>query len=168
MKRLLFIHGRWGYRRISYFICYYFYKNIVLVFTEFYFAFYNGFSGQIFFTDILSLFYNAIWTSWPCVFCYSFERDVDEVISLNFCSLYRAGQINYFFNLKRFWNWIICAFIHGVITFYGCTYGLKYFLSIDPLTKDHWFFSTLAFSCQIHIVTYKIFIDLKFWNWVSL
>ena len=58
LQRILFIHGRWGYRRIGYFICYYFYKNIVLVFTEFYFVFFNGFSGQIFFADILPLFYN--------------------------------------------------------------------------------------------------------------
>jgi magnesium-transporting ATPase (P-type) len=26
-------------------ICYYFYKNIVMVFTEFYFALFTGFSG---------------------------------------------------------------------------------------------------------------------------
>lgn len=32
LKNLLFVHGRWGYRRISLFICYYFYKNVILVF----------------------------------------------------------------------------------------------------------------------------------------
>lgn len=45
LLRLLLVHGRWGYRRVSLMICYYFYKNIILVLTEFYFAFYNGFSG---------------------------------------------------------------------------------------------------------------------------
>lgn len=45
LSRLLLIHGRWGYRRICYFICYYFYKNIVVVFTEIWFAIFNGFSG---------------------------------------------------------------------------------------------------------------------------
>ena len=53
LKRLLFVHGRWGYKRISLFICYYFYKNIILVFTELYFVFFNGFSGQVFFPDFL-------------------------------------------------------------------------------------------------------------------
>ena len=45
LQRLTLVHGRWGYRRIAWMVCYYFYKNIVLAFTEIYFAFYNGFSG---------------------------------------------------------------------------------------------------------------------------
>lgn len=36
---LLIVHGRWAYRRIAYFICYYFYKNVILVFCELYFVF---------------------------------------------------------------------------------------------------------------------------------
>lgn len=30
LQKLLLVHGRWGYKRVSYMICYYFYKNIVL------------------------------------------------------------------------------------------------------------------------------------------
>ena len=171
LQRLLFIHGRLGYRRISLLICYYFYKNIVLVFTEFYFVFFNGFSGQIFFADILPLFYNSFWTSWPCIFCYSLDRDVDDEISLNYTVLYKAGQINYYFNLKKFWVWIIMALIHGAINFssnmfvkYFLYKGNRFFVDSSGLTKDHWFFSTIAFTCAIHIVTYKIFIDTMNWS----
>jgi P-type E1-E2 ATPase len=45
LKVLTQIHGRYAYRRISQFICYYFYKNVILVFCELYFVFQNGFSG---------------------------------------------------------------------------------------------------------------------------
>lgn len=45
LHRLLLVHGRFGYRRVSWLICYYFYKNIVLVFTELSFAAANGYSG---------------------------------------------------------------------------------------------------------------------------
>lgn len=45
LLRLLIYQGRTGYLRVSSMICYYFYKNIVLVLTEIYFSFYNGFSG---------------------------------------------------------------------------------------------------------------------------
>jgi P-type E1-E2 ATPase len=62
--RLILLHGRWGYRRVSWVICYYFYKNIILVFTELWFATENGYSGQIYFPDLLPIMYNAIWTSW--------------------------------------------------------------------------------------------------------
>lgn len=63
LKRLILIHGRLGYRRVAWCICYYFYKNILLVFTELYFAYFNGFSGQIYFADWLPMLYNALWTS---------------------------------------------------------------------------------------------------------
>ena len=38
LQILLLKHGRLGYKRVSSMICYYFYKNILLVFTEYYFA----------------------------------------------------------------------------------------------------------------------------------
>jgi len=64
LLRLILIHGRWGYRRVSFLVCYYFYKNILLVFTEIWFATSNGYSGQMFFPDMFPTMYNAIWTSW--------------------------------------------------------------------------------------------------------
>ncbi len=118
LNRLLSVHGRWGYRRVSFFICYYFYKNIVTVFTEIYFAIFNGYSGQIYFCDVLPLCYNAFWTSWPCIFSFSFERDVDSDTSMLCQKLYRIGQINYYFNVKVFWLWIISAISHGIMTFF--------------------------------------------------
>lgn len=45
LKYLAFFHGRNAYRRLGSFICYYFYKNVILVFCEIYFAFANGYSG---------------------------------------------------------------------------------------------------------------------------
>jgi magnesium-transporting ATPase (P-type) len=122
LKRLLFVHGRWGYLRISSFICYYFYKNIALVLAEIYFALYNGFSGQIYFADMLPLCYNSFYTSWPCTFSYSIERDVDHEISMNNPILYKAGQLKKYFNLKIFWEWIFMSIIHGAISYYSTMY----------------------------------------------
>lgn len=64
LQRLILVHGRWGYRRVCWLVLYYFYKNIVLVFTELTFALVNGYSGQIFFAEWLTTMYNAVWTSW--------------------------------------------------------------------------------------------------------
>lgn len=67
LEKLLLVHGAWAYQRISKFILYYFYKNMVVVLTEYWFAWSCGFSGQIFFADWLSLAYNAVYTSYPCI-----------------------------------------------------------------------------------------------------
>jgi len=45
LKKLLLVHGWWGYKWISWMVCYYFYKNIVLALSEIYFALFNGYSG---------------------------------------------------------------------------------------------------------------------------
>ena len=45
LKPLLFVHGREAYRRVSYLVCYNFYKNILYVIVQYYFGFYSVFSG---------------------------------------------------------------------------------------------------------------------------
>lgn len=85
------VHGRLGYQRVSKMICYYFYKNVVLVFTELHFAYSNGFSGQIFFADWLPTLYNAFFTSWLCLFALMFERDIRDSIAMTRPYLYSAG-----------------------------------------------------------------------------
>lgn len=118
LERLLMVHGRLGYLRVSKMICYYFYKNVVLVFTELHFAYWNGFSGQIYFVDWLPTLYNAFFTSWLCLFALMFERDVDEARSARHPILYQAGQQKLYFNFKVFWKWIGLSIIHGAGCFY--------------------------------------------------
>ena len=45
LHRLLLCHGRWAYKRVAQLSCYYFYKNILLVFTEIWFSLVNGYSA---------------------------------------------------------------------------------------------------------------------------
>jgi phospholipid-transporting ATPase len=49
LRKLLLVHGGWAYSRISKTIVISFYKNITLYFIQFWYAFYNGFSGMVVF-----------------------------------------------------------------------------------------------------------------------
>lgn len=183
LQRLLLIHGRNGYRRISKFICYYFYKNIILVFAEIYFVFFSGFSGQPFFPDFLPILYNSVWTSWPCIFAFSIEKDIPDnkdrkhndrnnLLGKYFemvpC-LYIAGQIKHYFNMKVFWSWLIYAVTHGAACYLYVMLGLRYqSVFSDGKLVDHWWVSTLIFTMIIHIVTYKIFVEINYWNSVVI
>jgi magnesium-transporting ATPase (P-type) len=91
LLRLLLIHGRFGYIRVSKMICIYFYKNIVLVFTELLFVFFSGYSGQLFFLDWLPTLYNAVFTSWSCLFAFMYERDVNQAYALKYPIVYKTG-----------------------------------------------------------------------------
>ena len=167
LQKLILVHGRLGYRRVAWVICYYFYKNILLVFTEIYFAFYNGFSGQIYFADWLPMLYNALWTSLTWLFAFSFEKDVMKE-TYKIPSLYAAGQKREYFSYLTFWKWVFLSIYHGMIIFFGCTYGLKGIISSDGKTLGLWFASTTAFSWIIHLVTLKLVIELLFLNWIVL
>ena len=112
------VHGRCGYIRVSKMICYYFYKNVVCVFTELHFAYWNGFSGQIFFVDWLPTLYNVLFTSWLCLFALMFERDVSPDVACKHPILYQAGQKKLYFNFGVFWKWIGLSIIHGAGGFY--------------------------------------------------
>lgn len=103
-------------------ICYYFYKNIILVFTEIYFAFFNGYSSQIYFADWLPMLYNAFWTSWACLFAFSFEQDADDKNSIEHPILYTIGQKGKYFNFTIFWKWIMLALFHGIVAFFLPTF----------------------------------------------
>jgi magnesium-transporting ATPase (P-type) len=77
--RLLFVHGRWNYIRISEMILYFFYKNMLFTLPQFITAFYCGFSGQTIFDDIYITLYNLIFTAIPLLIRAIFEQDVNYV-----------------------------------------------------------------------------------------
>jgi phospholipid-transporting ATPase len=170
LRHLLFFHGRLGYKRVSWFICYYIYKNFVLVFTELGFAFMNGFSGQIYFLDLLPQLFNSMWTSWPCLVGFSTDRDVatpEECFRHTW--LYAAGQQGIYFNLKVFWTWILMAVSHGLICFLVPMYEFSLVAKdSDGLDSGLWVVSTVSFVLVIHIVTLKIILETTMWFWQSM
>jgi magnesium-transporting ATPase (P-type) len=78
--RLLLVHGRWNYIRISDMILYFFYKNMLFTLPQFIFGFYCAFSGQSLFDDWYISLYNLIFTSIPLVVRAIFEQDVNYII----------------------------------------------------------------------------------------
>ena len=47
LKKLVIVHGGWAYARMGKLVLYSFYKNITLYLLQLWFAFDNGFSGQV-------------------------------------------------------------------------------------------------------------------------
>ena len=47
LQRLLLVHGRWSYFRMSKFLNYFFYKNFAFTLCQLWYAFFTGFSAQV-------------------------------------------------------------------------------------------------------------------------
>ena len=160
LQKLILVHGRIGYRRISWVVCYYFYKNILLVFAEIYFTHFSGFSGQIYFAEWLPTLYNSLWTSATCLFAFAFEEDThtQNMVYSN-TKLFKLGQKRVYFNIGVFWKWVVFASFHGFIAFFLCSNSLTGIMDSSGKTLDHWYISSVVFSVLIHIVLLKLIIE---------
>lgn len=47
LQRLLLVHGRWSYRRVSLFLHFFLFKTVSFALVHIWFAFYNGYSAQV-------------------------------------------------------------------------------------------------------------------------
>ena len=168
LEKLILYYGRNGYIKISKYICYYFYKNIILVVTELLFVFFNGYSGQIFFPDWYGTMFNAIFTSWPCLFVFAYEKEHDILTCKKFPILYRAGPKNVFFNLKIFWVYVIYGLIHSVLCFCLPAYSLNGIVDEKGNNLNNWKIATVSFTLVIHVVSMKLLIISEFWNIFSI
>ncbi|KAH0516117.1 Phospholipid-transporting ATPase IA [Microtus ochrogaster] len=126
LKNLLMVHGAWNYNRVSKCILYCFYKNIVLYIIEIWFAFVNGFSGQILFERWCIGLYNVMFTAMPPLTLGIFERSCRKENMLKYPELYKTSQNALDFNTKVFWVHCLNGLFHSVILFWFPLKALQY------------------------------------------
>ncbi|KAI9920920.1 hypothetical protein PsorP6_000615 [Peronosclerospora sorghi] len=68
LQRLLFVHGRWAYRRVAKIMSYMLYKNVTYVLITFWFGCFCGFSGQPLILDVACQSFYVLYTRVPLVF----------------------------------------------------------------------------------------------------
>ncbi|KAG5350639.1 hypothetical protein C0989_009999 [Termitomyces sp. Mn162] len=118
LKKLLLVHGAWSYRRLSKLILYSFYKNIVLYMTQFWYSFFNNFSGQIAYESWTLSLYNVVFTVLPPLVIGIFDQFVSARILDRYPQLYMHGQKNEFFTKTAFWLWVANALYHSIVRHY--------------------------------------------------
>ncbi|MCO5591965.1 hypothetical protein L7F22_045958 [Adiantum nelumboides] len=94
LEKLLLVHGAWCYKRITFMIKYFFYKNFVFGFSIFLFNAYTRFSGQSIYADWFLSLYNVIFTSAPVVVVAVLDQDLGARSRLSFPQLYKKGQVS--------------------------------------------------------------------------
>lgn len=109
MKPLLFFHGHEAYRRISFIVCYNFYKNFLYVVVQFYFGFYSVFSGQPLYEQFLYQLYNVCFTGGVLFYWGVMDTQFEKLVFLSKPELYRSGIEGSLFSTKIFWSWNLYA-----------------------------------------------------------
>jgi len=171
LSNLFLAHGRMGYRRVGFFLCYYFYKNIALAVADVVWTNYNGFSGQIFYLEWFTTCYNAFFTSFPAIFCIALDQDVPNLVAAANPQLYEAGPRRYFFSGTIFARWVFFAVIHGVVCWYVPMTALVGPVRSDGVVMGFWWASFVSFSSMIILVNLKLAMNTNYWrrwNWRML
>ncbi|KAG7400025.1 hypothetical protein PHYBOEH_007093 [Phytophthora boehmeriae] len=127
LQRLLFVHGRWAYRRVAKLMSYMLYKNVTYVLTTFWFGWFCGFSGQPLILDVAAQSFNVLYTSIPLVLFAVFDQDVSSTSAAKFPYLYALGQKNILLARRVFWPWIFNGVWHSLVIFFVSAWAYEGF-----------------------------------------
>ncbi|XP_076288179.1 ATPase phospholipid transporting 8B isoform X2 [Lasioglossum baleicum] len=168
LERLLLVHGRWSYYRMSKFLRYFFYKNFAFTLCHIWFAFFCGFSAQTVFDPMYISVYNLFYTSLPVMAVGIFDQDVNDKNSLLYPKLYAPGLQNLLFNKKEFCWSAIHGFFASCVLFL-VPYG-TYKDGVSPkgyVLSDHMLLGSVVATILVIVVTVQIALDTSYWTIVN-
>uniref|UniRef100_A0A7S4QNF9 Phospholipid-transporting ATPase n=1 Tax=Alexandrium monilatum TaxID=311494 RepID=A0A7S4QNF9_9DINO len=114
LRRLLFVHGRESYRRMSVVIAYNFYKNMLLVTPTLLFAPLSGFTGQNVFFPWLCQLYNVLYTHVAVCVYGIFDRQRADLDDLEVDSREYARRQ---FSPPRAFAWIFASWLQATVIY---------------------------------------------------
>uniref|UniRef100_A0A3B3DMC1 Phospholipid-transporting ATPase n=1 Tax=Oryzias melastigma TaxID=30732 RepID=A0A3B3DMC1_ORYME len=168
LQRLLLVHGRWSYFRMSSFLSYFFYKNFAFTLVHFWYGFFCGFSAQTVYDEWFITLFNIVYTSLPVLAMGLFDQDVNDQNSLRHPSLYKSGQSHLLFNKRQFF---LCT-LHGITTsflLFFVPYGAFSVMVKEDgsqLSDQQTLAVTIATSLVI-VVSVQIGLDTHYWTGVN-
>eukprot|EP00930_Biecheleria_cincta_P077727 TRINITY_DN6502_c0_g1_i2.p1 TRINITY_DN6502_c0_g1~~TRINITY_DN6502_c0_g1_i2.p1 ORF type:complete len:1452 (+),score=232.40 TRINITY_DN6502_c0_g1_i2:80-4435(+) len=152
LERLLFVHGRWNYRRACKFTNFTFWRNMVYVLMIVYYTQMSGFSGTSLYEDWIRLSFNAL-CSLPILAVGSMDQDVPEKVALDNPQLYNVGRLNQDLNVRTTIYNILQAVVHSFVL---------YFVTIPAFpgmesqgSGDYYTFGTICYTCLLIDVNYR-------------
>ncbi|XP_058999856.1 phospholipid-transporting ATPase IB-like isoform X2 [Mustela lutreola] len=165
LEKLLLVHGAWNHFRVTKCILYCFYKNVVLYVIELWFAFVNGFSGQIIFEHWCISLYNVLFTSLPPFSLGIFEQCCSQKSLLAYPQLYKISQAGNTFNTKVFWFQCLNALIHSFILFWMPMKMLEHDMVLQGgYTTDYLFLGNFIYTYVVVTVCLKAGLETQSWN----
>ncbi|XP_067888832.1 probable phospholipid-transporting ATPase IM [Heterodontus francisci] len=168
LQRLLLVHGRWSYLRMSRFLSYFFYKNFAFTLVHFWYGFFCGFSAQTVYDEWFITLYNLVYTSLPVLAMSLFDQDVNDRWSMAYPQLYEPGQLNLYFSKLVFVKCIIHGVYSSLVLFFIPYGALFEAVRDDAMTvSDYQSFALIAQTCLLVAVTLQIALDTAYWTAIN-
>ena len=171
LQRLVLVHGRWSYRRLAECISNFFYKNIVWVFSIFWFQIYTNFDITYLFDYTYILMFNLFFTSLPVGVMGVLDQDVSDKVSLAVPQLYRRGIERLEWTQTKFWLHMLDGVYQSVMVFF---IPFLLFIQARPVTfnglgvEDRIRFGAYVLHPAIVAINAYIMINSYRWDWLML
>lgn len=166
LARLMLVHGRWSYKRLSKMVLYTIYKNATLTLCELYWASFSAFSGQPLLDPWMGGLYNLFLTSLPPIVLGVFDQELSAEYALAFPEIYAKGQRNTAYNFRVFFSWLMSALWQSAVIFFVCYWGFGDKPTANGQLLGMWSFGTVVFS--VVIVTVHIMLLVYQSSWTKL
>eukprot|EP00943_MAST-04B_sp_MAST-4B-sp1_P003528 g3528.t1 len=125
LRKLLLVHGRYAYLRVTRTMAAAFFANLTFNIPIVLYGFYSGFSGQPIFTDFIMAWYNLLFTLLIQVHFVFFDRDCSPATILSSPQAYmRLSANGGMFNALTFLKVFFLSLWHGGLCFFVSVYGL--------------------------------------------
>ncbi|KAJ1941089.1 phospholipid transporting ATPase, partial [Linderina macrospora] len=169
LQKLLLVHGRWSYLRITSMILNFFYKNVVFTIASFWYQIYCQFSGQNFFDYTLITLYNMFFTSLPPGALGVFDQDLPAAIGMVVPQLYKRGIYKLEYSMARFWMYVVDGFYQSAVISFLVVFSY-YFSSaaerngLDTSNKDD--VGTVGAFCVVFTTNVYMLMNNRTFTWV--
>jgi len=139
-----------------------------LYITQFWFAIFNGWSGQTFYEKFTLTAYNIVWTFFPILMLGIFDKDVDDQMVLKHPKLYETGPKKYYFNFKLFWGWVANAIFQSLILYGFVALTFTHSNTFHSgRAIDLFTLGTVSYTCVVLTVNLKLALEIRYWTWVN-
>lgn len=167
LEKLLLVHGRWNYKRLSLMILYFFYKNIVVALIPLWWAIETGWSGSAFFDALTRRGYNVIFTAWLIIIMSVLDQDIYAPGLLKYPQLYRECQQDYSFNRKAFIKWCSWGVYDSILIYYFARlsqYGVTSVFDDSGQTGGGDLLSSTCFTSVVLVANVRLAFHCRFWT----
>lgn len=169
LTRLLLVHGRWSYSRISYMILNFYLKSCVFTLVAFWFQFYCGFSSSILYDYTYMLFYNTVFTCLPIAVLAIFDQDVKDSYCIRYPPLYGSeGITRSLYTHRRFFIYLGESTWHSLVCMFVTIWSMAEVpISSDGKSSYGLFVGTAMAASAILDANLSVALDVHSWNWMT-
>jgi magnesium-transporting ATPase (P-type) len=165
LRRLLFYHGRHNYRRLALIVYYMFYKNVLDRLCQFYFTAFALYSGQKYWSEVVTTIFNVVYTSLPIIAITIADQDVPAYVAERSAELYRAGSKQLLYTHAAFFSYVLEALVVSLVYFYAIARIFATPSSAQGSSLNVYALGIVAQFSITTVVTLRLALDVTQWTW---